>query len=203
MLSINNGYLYSRKNFHLVCKGTPIMVRYEGLLLVHPNAEQTNIEGFEAAINKIIQEKQGNVLSFERWGKYRLAYPVSKNEYGIYFLVRFDIPAGTSTLADLKMLFETKLNNVILRNLFTRLSFDQPLAYQRPKSLEETPARESEGFDRRRDRGDRGDRGERGDYRSDRGDRGDRGERGERTERNERNFEREEKDMNVSEENIV
>jgi len=134
------------------------MVRYEGLLLAYPQIAQTDIENLEAAINKIIHEKEGSVLSFERWGKYRLAYPVSKNEYGVYFLVRFDIPEKTSALTDLKMLFETKLNTIILRNLFTRLSFDQPLAYQRPKSLEETPARESEGFsreDRRRDR-DRG-----------------------------------------------
>lgn len=172
------------------------MVRYEGLLLVHPNANQADIEGLEAAVNKIIQEKQGNVLSFERWGKYRLAYPVAKNEYGIYFLVRFDIPEKTSTLADLKMLFETKLNTVILRNLFTRLSFDQPLAYQRPKSLEETPARESEGFSREDRRRDRGERGERGDYRQDRGERGGRSERHD-------NFEREEKDMGMTEEHVA
>lgn len=118
------------------------MIRYEGLLLTTPQITQEEIANIEASVDKIIQSKQGSAISFERWGKYKLAYPVKKNEYGVYFLMRFDVPAATSIVDDMKMLFETKLNNIVMRTMFTRLDKDQPLAYQRPKSLEEMPARE-------------------------------------------------------------
>jgi len=135
------------------------MLRYEGLLLTIPQISQEEIANIESSVDKIIQSKQGSTVSFEKWGKYKLAYPVKKNEYGVYILIRFDVPAGTSTIDDMKMLFETKLNNIIMRTMFTRLDNEQTLAYQRPKSLEETPAREEfsprDRDHRDRDRGDR------------------------------------------------
>ena len=127
------------------------MIRYEGLLLATPQITQEEIANIESAVDKIIQSKQGSAISFERWGKYKLAYPVKKNDSGVYVLMRFDVPAGTTIIDDMKMLFETKLNNIVMRTMFTRLDNDQPLAYQRPKSLEEMPARESE-FSHRGDR---------------------------------------------------
>jgi small subunit ribosomal protein S6 len=119
------------------------MIRYEGLLLTAPQISDAEISALESSIDKIIQSKQGSMVSFERWGKYKLAYPVQKNEYGVYFLTRFDLSESTSTaIADMKMLFETKMGGIVMRSLFTRLPEGQPLAYQRPKSLEEAPARE-------------------------------------------------------------
>lgn len=138
------------------------MIRYEGLLLTTPQITQEEIANIESAIDKIIQSSQGSLISFERWGKYKLAYPIKKNDYGVYILIRFDVPEGNSVINDMKMAFETKMNTIVMRTLFTRLDNDQPLAYQRPKSLEEMPARESEfshrergDRDRDRDRGDR------------------------------------------------
>src|SRR5690349_3944067 len=122
------------------------MIRYEGLLLTVPQITQDETQQLEAAVEKIIEQNKGSVLSFERWGKYKLAYPVKKNEYGIYFLVRFDIPKENSALADFKMLFTVKLHAIVMRNMFSRLDSHQPLAYQRPKSLEEMPSRDVDTF---------------------------------------------------------
>ena len=80
------------------------------------------------------------MLSFDRWGKYRLAYPVNKNEYGVYFLTRFEAPAGTNLVESIKTLFRVKLHESVMRNVICSLDPKQPLTYQRPKSLEEVPA---------------------------------------------------------------
>lgn len=122
------------------------MIRYEGLFLTTPQITQDEMQQLEAAIEKIIQQNKGSVLSFERWGKYKLAYPVKKNEYGIYFLTRFDVPKENTALADIKMLFAVKLHTFVMRSMFTHLASDQSLAYQRPKSLEEMPSRDVDSF---------------------------------------------------------
>ena len=96
--------------------------------------------------DKSIRAQKGSIISFERWGKYKLSYPVKKNDYGIYFLVRFEIPQGTSVIQDIKATFILKLNTVVMRNIFTRLDENQSLAYQCPKSLEEAPSRDVESF---------------------------------------------------------
>jgi len=96
--------------------------------------ENTNLEkGFDAVIRGV----KGSVISFERWGKYRLAFPVRKNDYGIYFLARFEAEDTSPALDNLKTFFTIKVNNIVMRNVITRLAPDASLAYQRPKSLEE------------------------------------------------------------------
>jgi small subunit ribosomal protein S6 len=119
------------------------MVRYEGLLLAAPHISEDEAKSLESSLDAIVQSKQGSMISFERWGKYKLSYPVKKNEYGVYFLARFDTPQGDAAMIkEMELLFETKLNTLLMRSLFTRLEEGIPLAYQRPKSLEEMPARE-------------------------------------------------------------
>jgi small subunit ribosomal protein S6 len=119
------------------------MVRYEGLLLAAPHISEDEVKSLETSLDTIIQAKQGSTVSFERWGKYKLSYPVKKNEYGVYFLARFDVPqSDAAIIKEMQLLFETKLNAILMRSMFTRLEEGTPLAYQRPKSLEEMPARE-------------------------------------------------------------
>lgn len=122
------------------------MLRYEGLFLATPQITQDETKDLESAIDKIIKSHEGHVISFEKWGKYRLAYPVKKNSYGVYFLTRFELPKGSTAIDDIKKLFIVKLHTIVMRNMFTRISETQPLTYQRPKSLEEAPARDVESF---------------------------------------------------------
>ncbi len=119
-----------------------MMRRYEALLLAVPEITQDEAKNVENEIARLAQKAKGTVISFERWGKYKLAYPVKKNDYGIYFLTRFEMPAETSIelLNDIKSLFAVKLHEVVMRNTVTRLDETGSLAYQRPKSLEEAPA---------------------------------------------------------------
>lgn len=153
------------------------MVRYEALILAVPEITQDEIKQLESHIANLVSKVQGNVISFERWGKYRLAYPVKRNDYGVYFLTRFEMDKSqASLLKDLQVLFAVKLNDIIMRTMIDVLDPKASLQYQRPHSLEEAPPKEAgsfmregkmDGWDRDRERGgyhrDGGRRGARHD----------------------------------------
>lgn len=123
------------------------MARYEILMLTIPEVTEDEIKGIESQVQGILRVAKGTLVSFERWGKYRLAYPVKKNEYGVYFLLRFELPGESEeTLNEIKALINVKFYDIIMRSMVTVLDSKQSLVYQRPTSLEEAPRRESGSF---------------------------------------------------------
>ena len=124
------------------------MIRYEVLMLTIPEITEDEARGIETQLSTIVKAVKGSMISFERWGKYRLAFPVGKHEYGIYFLARFEVEKDAiQVLDDVKALLSVKLHEIVLRTMTARLKEKQALAYQRPPSLEEAPKREGY-FDR-------------------------------------------------------
>lgn len=71
-----------------------------------------------------------------------------KNEYGVYFLARFDVEneQASELLHDLNALFSFKKADVIMRNMMTTLAPHQSLSYQKPDSLEDSPSRDVDSF---------------------------------------------------------
>jgi len=122
------------------------MLRYELLLLTVPEITEDEARSLETQLDKLIKEAGGTTISFERWGKYRLAYPVRKNDYGIYFLMRFEVDSPQPILDNIRSIMAVKLNGLVMRHMVTALSPKQSLAYQRPPSLEETPSRDVDSF---------------------------------------------------------
>lgn len=122
------------------------MVRYEALVLAVPEITADETKSIESQLSKAVVDKKGTLLSFERWGKYRLAYPVSNNDYGVYFLARFEGNDAPALTEDVKNLFAVKLHGVVMRHIVTKLDLNESLEYQRPQSLEEAPAREDAFF---------------------------------------------------------
>lgn len=120
--------------------------KYEALLLTVPEITGDEAKGLETQLEKVINSHKGSIISFDRWGKYKLAYDVNKNDYGVYYLVRFDVPRGTLIVNDIRTLFKVKLHTVVMREMIALLDSKNPLAYQRPRSLEEAPAREGDTF---------------------------------------------------------
>ncbi len=120
--------------------------QYEALLLTVPEITGDEVKNLETQLDKTIKAATGSTISFERWGKYKLSYDINKNEYGVFFLTRFEAPARTTVVKDLKALLKVKLNNVIMRDMVSVLDPKRPLTYQRPRSLEEAPAREADSF---------------------------------------------------------
>lgn len=122
------------------------MITYEVLILTVPTITQDEAKNLEAQCERVIKENKGNMISFERWGKYRLAYSVKKNDYGVYFLVRFESEEPGVIVEAIKTLMAVRLNDLVMRHMATLLDPKRSLVYQRPQSLEETPTREVGGF---------------------------------------------------------
>lgn len=122
------------------------MYRYEILMLTIPEITKDEASTLEFQIDKLINKFKGSVISFERWGKYRLAYPVRKNDYGVYFLIRFEAEDKQSIVNDLNTLFSVKFSDIVMRNLVSLLKANQSLEYQKPPSLEDTPRRHISSF---------------------------------------------------------
>ncbi|MBS1987160.1 30S ribosomal protein S6 [Candidatus Dependentiae bacterium] len=122
------------------------MLRYELLMLAVPEITQDETKGLETLVEKTIKNAQGSMISFDRWGKYRLSYPVKKHDYGIYFLVRFEMEKTQPLLADMASLFAISVNDLVMRHVVTRLDIDKPLAYDRPPSVEDTPTGDVDTF---------------------------------------------------------
>ncbi len=130
-----------------------MMRRYEILLLTVPEITADEVKSIETQVDKVIKQVNGSVILFDRWGKYKLAYPVRNNEYGVYFLNRFEVPQEANVLEDLKALLMVKLYSVVMRHMVSVLEPSASMVYQRPPSLEETPAREAGSFYKDRQEG--------------------------------------------------
>lgn len=117
------------------------MIRYEALLLTMPDLSSQQAEQLETQLETVLRENGGVLLSYDRWGKYFLAYPVMKYDYGIYFLARFEVdPARKNeALAAIRTFYAVRNAEIVLRHIIKALDSEAPLMYSRPQSLEEIP----------------------------------------------------------------
>ena len=120
--------------------------RYEALMLTVPEITADETKSIEQQFDRLVADNKGSMISFERWGKYRLAYPVKKNDYGVYFLARFETAQPEPLVNEVKTLVTVKLHELIMRSMLTVIDPTKSLEYQRPQSLEEAPAREVGSF---------------------------------------------------------
>jgi small subunit ribosomal protein S6 len=171
------------------------MVRYEILMLVRSESTAEERAFLEKSISGLVAQHNGVVSSFDQWGKLRLAYPVQKENYGLYILVRFELPndAVVKFTKDLNMFFRIKTGEFVLRHTVVRVPAGAPATYAHPEPVDSSKAlAEAGSFVRGEGRGDRGDRADRGgnfrEGRSERTGSGYRGDRSDRTERSERPF---------------
>lgn len=119
--------------------------RYETLVLAVPEITGDETKHIEKELVNVVEQSKGTLISFERWGKYRLAYPVNKNEYGVYFLVRFETE-NTGLPKEIANVCKVRLNAIVMRDMTSRLDAKTSLAYQRPPSLEDAPTRDVRTF---------------------------------------------------------
>ncbi len=117
------------------------MLRYETLFVTVPEITSDEAGRLEKTLGKAVADSKGAVISFDRWGKYHLAYPIRKYDYGVYYLMRFEVDDArkNEVLESLKKLYGVGLNDLIMRNVLVRMHPEGSLEYQRPDSLEEAP----------------------------------------------------------------
>ena len=114
------------------------MIRYETLMLTRPELTNEELAMLEKNIEKIVTTATGVVKKFDKWGKYRLAYSVEKNDYGIYILVRYDVPSHqvAAMVKELAQFFRIACSEIVMRNVNVRLADDAPDHYKKPESVE-------------------------------------------------------------------
>lgn len=118
--------------------------RYEVLILTAPEITADEAKTIESQFDRVIKEAKGTVISFERWGKYKLTYPIRKNDYGVYFLARFE--TDTATVESVRSLLALKFYELVMRHMIVQLDPKKSLEYQKPPSLEDAPSRDVNTF---------------------------------------------------------
>lgn len=123
------------------------MILYETLILTVPEVTNDEAKQLEKQIDTVLQKHKGAKVSFDRWGKYKLAQPVNKNNYGVYFLARFEANQASLDilLADLSEYLTLKAANIVMRFMNTVLDAKKGLNYTKPNPLDES-ARDIDKF---------------------------------------------------------
>lgn len=113
------------------------MINYETLMLVRTEITGDELRALERHFDKLIGDRKGNVILFDRWGKYKLAYPIKKNVYGIYILVRYEIPSEKiqDLFKELDALFKIKYNEIVMRNVTVKLQNKASSIYKHPEPI--------------------------------------------------------------------
>ncbi|NDD53164.1 30S ribosomal protein S6 [bacterium] len=114
------------------------MLRYETLLLGKTEMTEDDIAMLERSFDKIVSAAQGKLSSFDRWGKYRLAFPVEKNVQGVYMLVRYQIPTSSAAtlLKEINTFLKIKCNELVMRHVSVRLKANAPATYNKPEAMD-------------------------------------------------------------------
>jgi len=122
------------------------MTHYETLMLARTEITEDEMNAIERQIDTIAASFKGKMSLFDRWGKYKLAYPVKKNMYGIYALARYEIPNESlaAFFKELDTLFRIKYNEIIMRQVSVKLEpgissvykYPEPVASHRTSNLD-------------------------------------------------------------------
>ena len=78
------------------------MNKYESMIIINPAVDEEKVNELSTRFTDMIN-KDGNVEKVDNLGKRKLAYPVKKNEDGIY--VVFYFTANPSIIAELERIY--------------------------------------------------------------------------------------------------
>lgn len=78
------------------------MNKYESMIIINPAVDEEKVNELSTKFTDMIN-KDGNVEKVDNLGKRKLAYPVKKNEDGIY--VVFYFTANPSLIAELERIY--------------------------------------------------------------------------------------------------
>lgn len=115
------------------------MLRYETLFLARTEITDDEVSSIERYLDKELATIHGKLTLFDKWGKYRLTYPVKKSDYGVYILVRYEIGDETKVPAFVKELdsfIKIKCNEFIMRYITVKLPKNAPSAYIKPDPID-------------------------------------------------------------------
>lgn len=98
------------------------MREYELVVLLHPDLE-IDADAPIAKVEKLITDAGGKITKRDNWGKKRLAYPVKKQQFGIY--VYFELELEPTTVRELES--QLLITEEVIRFLIvTKLVLQRP-----------------------------------------------------------------------------
>jgi small subunit ribosomal protein S6 len=91
------------------------MNAYEIAVLYHPDLE-IDLEKASDKIEKIIADNKGKITKTDNWGKRKLAYPITKQDFAVYVFYTVEMPPDS--VAKIEQTFN--ITDEIIRFLITR-----------------------------------------------------------------------------------
>ncbi len=117
--------------------------RYETLIMLAPNLEAQELDGFKTKVDNIMAGGGGQLVSFEDWGRRRLSYPVRKEIFGHYLLYDFQGLPELSTELERNLKIDEKVFKYLTLVLDKKFT-DEDLAAAKEKLLAEAAKREAD-----------------------------------------------------------
>jgi small subunit ribosomal protein S6 len=111
---------------------------YETTFIVNASVDDAQIEATIGRVQDVITKNGGTILSLNKWGRKRLAYPIHKKTTGFYCHIEFETEGSVIGLLERSY----QLDELILRYLTLRLSKNALKA--RAKALREAPEQVAE-----------------------------------------------------------
>jgi small subunit ribosomal protein S6 len=93
------------------------MKEYELTVLIHPDLE-ADLDAPLAKVRDIITNAGGTIVREDNWGKKKLAYPIQREEFGIYVYMDVELPAD----APLKISNTFNITDEVIRYLLVTVN---------------------------------------------------------------------------------
>lgn len=96
------------------------MRRYEQIYIFRPSLSEEEISRVVENTNQLILDDGGTVISLNKWGMRKLAYPIKKEIQGYYILC--DFAATPDVVSEIERKF--RIDDAVLKYLTVRVSDD-------------------------------------------------------------------------------
>ncbi len=112
---------------------------YEVMYIVQPNLEDEALEEAVLKVKELIEREKGEVISFKKMGKRKLAYEIKDFKEGFYFVA--NVKAEANVVPALDHFF--KVNEGYLRYIVIRLEGEEKRQLSEEEIVEEVREAES------------------------------------------------------------
>lgn len=89
---------------------------YELVFIVHPEMDETAVNGVIDRVKGWITEAGGTIEKVDIWGRRRLAYEIRKQREGTYVLVKSQMPASYTTELERNLRFQESVLRFLVIN---------------------------------------------------------------------------------------
>lgn len=116
------------------------MAKYETMMVISTKLGEEEQEAVVSKFKKLI-EKNGTIEAVDEWGKRRLAYPINKEEEGVYTLIYFTAEPDFPTELERRY----RITDGVLRSLIIARDEDAevPVKAEKVAPKEEAPKAEA------------------------------------------------------------